>query len=283
MLKTIKTKGFTLAEVLVTLAIMGVVSAMTVPTLIVNHDQQAYDAKGKKALSTTANAYKKMLSYHGVFNTSDLPAYYCGTDSSCVSTEYRRVMNIIKDSTSSSFAASYCHDMFNGENFCGDYTALLADGTLYTHVNMENGSSNNRNLLEQFNVKENILQKMFMSPVYAAIPSKGWEPTPEPEPKEERYVYNGFIELAIAIDLNGGRKPNRLGKDIRVYNITRQGSTVDVTKECMNRSANNKSLFFPAAYAAPSPSGPYNPTPDPEPEPDSPSSSSGDYYCAHFS
>lgn len=35
----VKTKGFTLAEVLVTLGIIGVVSAMTVPTLMQNYQR----------------------------------------------------------------------------------------------------------------------------------------------------------------------------------------------------------------------------------------------------
>ena len=34
--------GFTLSEVLVTLGIIGVVSAMTVPTLMNNYQRQAY-------------------------------------------------------------------------------------------------------------------------------------------------------------------------------------------------------------------------------------------------
>ena len=39
-----KTKlGFTLAEVLITLAIIGVVAAMTIPTLIANYQQRSWD------------------------------------------------------------------------------------------------------------------------------------------------------------------------------------------------------------------------------------------------
>ena len=38
----VKTKGFTLAEVLVTLGIIGVVSAMTVPTLMQNYQRKSY-------------------------------------------------------------------------------------------------------------------------------------------------------------------------------------------------------------------------------------------------
>ena len=36
-------KGFTLAEVLITLAIIGVVAAMTIPTLVAEYNQKSWD------------------------------------------------------------------------------------------------------------------------------------------------------------------------------------------------------------------------------------------------
>lgn len=41
-------KAFTLAEVLITLGIIGVVAAMTIPTLIANARSQQYRSKFKK-------------------------------------------------------------------------------------------------------------------------------------------------------------------------------------------------------------------------------------------
>ena len=41
--------GFTLAEVLITLGIIGVVAAMTIPTLIANTNAQKYSSKFKKS------------------------------------------------------------------------------------------------------------------------------------------------------------------------------------------------------------------------------------------
>ncbi len=46
-----KHRGFTLAEVLITLGIIGVVAAMTIPTLIANTNSQKYRAQFKKAKS----------------------------------------------------------------------------------------------------------------------------------------------------------------------------------------------------------------------------------------
>ena len=55
-----KFKAFTLAEVLITLGIIGVVAALTLPTLIQNHQKQVYVTQLKKAYSTINNAYNKM-------------------------------------------------------------------------------------------------------------------------------------------------------------------------------------------------------------------------------
>lgn len=43
--------GFTLAEVLVTLMIIGVIAAMTIPSLMQNTQQQEFKAAYKKAVS----------------------------------------------------------------------------------------------------------------------------------------------------------------------------------------------------------------------------------------
>ncbi len=51
-------KGFTLAEVLITLGIIGVVAAMTIPTLIANTNGAKYRSQYKKTLSTLNQAVK---------------------------------------------------------------------------------------------------------------------------------------------------------------------------------------------------------------------------------
>ena len=66
-----KRVAFTLAEVIITLGIIGVVAAMTLPTLIQNHQKQTYVAGLQKAMSTTSNMFKKMQADEGVdfYNT----------------------------------------------------------------------------------------------------------------------------------------------------------------------------------------------------------------------
>ena len=49
--------GFTLAEVLITLGIIGVVAALTMPNLIVHYKEKAAATKLKKVYTTLSNAY----------------------------------------------------------------------------------------------------------------------------------------------------------------------------------------------------------------------------------
>ena len=53
-----KKKGFTLVEVLITLGIIGVVAAMTIPTLIANTQSQKFRSQFKKTISTLNQAVK---------------------------------------------------------------------------------------------------------------------------------------------------------------------------------------------------------------------------------
>lgn len=69
-------KGFTLAEVLITLGIIGVVAAMTIPILISNTRGARYRAQFKKTLSTMNQAVKLNESHYGFDFTTREICYY---------------------------------------------------------------------------------------------------------------------------------------------------------------------------------------------------------------
>ena len=60
-----KNLGFTLAEVLITLGIIGIVAAMVIPSLISNIRAHQYATKYKKALATLSNAGRMSLAQYG--------------------------------------------------------------------------------------------------------------------------------------------------------------------------------------------------------------------------
>ena len=58
-------KGFTLAEVLITLAIIGIVAALTIPSVIANAQQQEFKTGLKKAVSVLNEAIQTNIAIEG--------------------------------------------------------------------------------------------------------------------------------------------------------------------------------------------------------------------------
>ena len=65
-------KGFTLAEVLITLVIIGVIAAMTIPTLMNKTNEQETVTAVKKAYSVLGQAYQKVIAENGEIIPSEL-------------------------------------------------------------------------------------------------------------------------------------------------------------------------------------------------------------------
>ena len=65
--------GFTLAEVLITLGIIGVVAALTIPALMVKHQKKVFATKVKQTYSIVSNALLSSVAENGAPNTW---AYY---------------------------------------------------------------------------------------------------------------------------------------------------------------------------------------------------------------
>ena len=60
-----KKRGFTLAEVLITLAIIGVVAALTIPSVISNSQQQEFKTGLRKAVSVLNSAITMNMAIDG--------------------------------------------------------------------------------------------------------------------------------------------------------------------------------------------------------------------------
>ena len=66
--------GFTLAEVLITLGIIGVVAAMTIPTLIAKYQERQTVSQLLKVYSTFASAYQMVQAEYGTIDTWGMTA-----------------------------------------------------------------------------------------------------------------------------------------------------------------------------------------------------------------
>ena len=111
-----KKLGFTLAEVLITLVIIGVIAAMTVPTLMNNTQGQENKTAFKKAISSLNQALTMEFALEG--NTA------ASTDLAEI---MRRRTNVITDA-----------DWTGADG--GDVTFATADGIIYSVPNTSGGS-----------------------------------------------------------------------------------------------------------------------------------------------
>jgi len=149
-------KGFTLSEVLITLGIVGVISALTIPAVMKDYKQRLYVSQLKKAYSQLADTTQSIMSdeHSSSFYTTNGgvpdgcegsectkgPAYMlnnyfktmkknCGTgkDGACVATGYQAPDGTATGDIPEDY---YCIQTTNSSTICGKYDA--ADGELGT-------------------------------------------------------------------------------------------------------------------------------------------------------
>ena len=64
-LKEKRLSGFTLAEVLITLSVIGIIAAITLPSLIVNVNERSFDAKKRALVARLSQAIPQLSTLSG--------------------------------------------------------------------------------------------------------------------------------------------------------------------------------------------------------------------------
>jgi len=180
----LRRRAFTLAEILVTLVIIGVVAAFTISALINSYVESSTVAKVKKGLSTIGQAKKLAELQHGPIigwefsNSSQIWDYLkpyvslakdCGTSSECYPRENLYYLNGSIQSASNANSTSH--------------KIMLADGSLMW--------------LSKYDGK-----CVFSQPYASNITD---------------------ICASVGYDINGSKAPNTIGKDIFYYYINIDG------------------------------------------------------------
>ena len=194
--------AFTLAEVLITLGIIGVVAAMTLPTLIAKNQEKVLETQRKKAASVLANGYKKMLADNEVFKIKELPLYSTcmntNDSESCIQKEHKKVFKIINDGISGYNLTINLPAIYKDTDDT-DLASPWDTSTLYTFITPDGF-------------------------VYG-LDLAGLNDTDS----ETMRVY---------ADVNGSKNPNTAGKDLVGYNISAAGSVYEVTTDLGCTSSN---------------------------------------------
>jgi len=121
-MKMKKTSGFTLAEVLITLGIIGVVAAMTIPTLMNQSSQAVFRTGFKKAVSVLNQA----ITMNVALNDSDFSALTSGTDdTTSVVGMFKNRLNTLKTASGGTTDMGTNNYVFNSNS---NYVLYLSDG-----------------------------------------------------------------------------------------------------------------------------------------------------------
>lgn len=165
----LKKVGFTLSEVLITMGVVGVVAALTIPTLMNSYQKDTYITALHKAYNETDQALRQYMSNKGV---EDLIEGGLNSEIDTWVTKYFKVTTTSTTKTDC-FASSY--DKINVEGFTG-----FADRPKY--YTLASGAS----IAPLANVEGNKI-------------------------------------MNIAVDTNGPKAPNTLGRDLFFFAIYRDG------------------------------------------------------------
>lgn len=125
--------GFTLAEVLITLVIIGVIAAMTVPTLMNNTNSQEFRSALKKAISALNQAVTMHYALEGEYASDYTSA------SDIVENVFATRLNVIQ----SGAAATNIWAATDG-GACSGTVFITADGIAYCIQNFSGNTANDR-------------------------------------------------------------------------------------------------------------------------------------------
>lgn len=189
-------KGFTLAEVLITLGVIGVVSAMTLPTLIQKQRDKANVAKLQKVYSVLSQAILRAKNEQGEFSAWSMPNSQAGCNE--VFSYIKPYIKYIKDCGNKSGCWAEDVKSLTGSNALwvgnnlndlkplGYYSFTLSDGT---------------------NV---VIDNIGLSSVHQDYCGFNLRDFPD--------TFSTFW-----VDINGNKAPNVVGRDIFIFLLSNNG------------------------------------------------------------
>ena len=191
-----KNNGFTLAEVLITLGIIGVVAAMTLPTLIQNHQKRSLEVATQKFYSTMSQAVKKYMADEGVDDLRNTPLTDMSEDESGGEDAYKACEDFVQKYLK---VAKVCENGCSADN----YKMLNGEISEALGLKPEDSSYTGTFMLAD-------------GAVFDINPGTSWWP----------------IELYV--DVNGRKGPNKIGYDLWSMDIFYDGSIDEnsVNPEC---------------------------------------------------
>lgn len=199
-------KAFTLAEILITLGIIGIVAAMTLPTVITNIQDKQFKSAFKKQYSTIAQAIQLIFAKENILITPQedgwlkMPYYVCR-----IGQQLKAIGSGLK-----------CEEILSNNDYVmDDQTNLPKNNNVHWHANGKWFDKTGKAMNMNGGGTQGYGQLTFILPDGALI------------------NFNCVHE--VFIDVNGEKKPNTVGRDIFYFLIKdKQFSPVFWTNETGN-------------------------------------------------
>ena len=183
-LVTFPKAAFTLAEVLITLAIIGVVAAITIPSLVKNYNEKAW--------ATAKDVFEKRLEVATrQMNTEEKLAGYSST------------MDFVNELKKKIKIINVCDS--NNLSKCFESKILTADGEEVDAANLKTSA-----LLAKEDWGTETVGVQFANGINALI---AYNPNTEQDPFNNQFSATAE-SMAILYDVSGHKNPNTIGKDI---------------------------------------------------------------------
>ncbi len=153
-------KGFTLAEVLITLAIIGVVAALTIPSVARNYQNQEIISRFKKTYSALANTTNLAIAEYGPVETWELGTPLIGSSAEQFVNTYMIPYLKVSKNCGSTNSAGDCNRYTDGtwaRFYLTDGTFLRvgisADNYAWVHVDINGARKPNKTGRDVFEFK----------------------------------------------------------------------------------------------------------------------------------
>ncbi|MBO6088525.1 type II secretion system protein, partial [bacterium] len=206
-----KKAAFTLAEVLITLGVIGVVASITLPTLIKEYNKHAWVNALKQNYSLLNQGFKKMMADDGVEFIEDTEVWRAihGTPSYC----------------SSNSSSANCKDFYAQINKYFKITSIGSGTDKF-------GTGNSMMLGYKYKFRNSSYKSIYLDKIiYLSNGAMIWDYSFSKDSNissdcDAIHTAGGHMcgeAGSFNIDVNGNRGPNEFGKDIFVFDISERG------------------------------------------------------------
>ena len=203
--------AFTLAEVLITLGIIGVVAAMTIPTLVSNYQKKVEETKYKKAKSVIVNNFKLLFAQENLTGYKNSSLEKCGQGTVCAAKEFRKVFRIDSDAWTYNSTSTGSNINLEEEMRNINYTAEDPNQKVMT------GWMTMTDICNIFRTTDGM--------TYGYTPFEDSASFIRPEGEDSFYVQ---------VDTNGPAGPNIVGRDFFKFKLDRNTNIFDVTSSIVS-------------------------------------------------